>query len=218
MGRRTSALAQDSPVAELAQWLEALRQQAGLSYLQMAQQVQGKHQFSAATYWRAVRGSRVPRWPVVDSFVRACHGDAAARARAHRLWDTAARLQRPVAALRTPALDPMFVTNPGELRAALLALHRRAGCPSLRDLERRATVHGVTVLPHSTLGAVLRGERMPSEHLLAYFIAACGVPTAPPHVWEQARLRARAYRRENRRARLQTNLVGVARTGVVPHR
>ncbi|MEU5646612.1 helix-turn-helix domain-containing protein [Streptomyces milbemycinicus] len=69
-----------------------------------------------------------------------------------------------------------------------------AGGLSLRELEARATSHGVTLLPHSTVGAVLRGERMPSRMLLIHFVEACGVSRAPTGAWEDAWERADAYR------------------------
>lgn len=193
MGRIISALPGTDSARELAQWLESLRQQADLSYEQVAQQ----GMFSTATIWRATRGTSVPRWQVTEAFVTACGGDLR---QARRLWNAAEELRtsrRSGAAnvSTTPTLQPWFIRTPAELLQAMISMRLQAGNPSLGTLERRATVGGVTLLPHSSLSAVLRGERMPSRGFLVHFVQACGVASEPIEVWVDAWNRAEEYRR-----------------------
>ncbi|MEU5032329.1 helix-turn-helix domain-containing protein [Streptomyces milbemycinicus] len=194
MGRTSSAPAEADPVVELAQWLRSLRQQAGLAYQQMAHTTPAG--FAAATLWRAARGTTVPRWPVVEAFATACGGDLG---QARRMWTAAAEQRRfsrsPAPGSRSePVLRPEFIHTPAQLLQAMRAMQLEAGGLSLRELEARATSHGVTLLPHSTVGTVLRGERMPSRMLLIHFVQACGVSRAPTGAWEDVWERADAYR------------------------
>ncbi|MEU4893373.1 helix-turn-helix transcriptional regulator [Streptomyces sp. NPDC044780] len=196
MGRTPGAHAEADPAVELAQWLRSLRRQAGLTYQRMARKTPAAG-FAPATLWRAARGTSVPRWPVVAAFVTACGGELA---QARRMWTAAAEQHRSVHSAapssgREPVLGPEFIHTPAQLLQAMRAMRLEAGGPSLRELEDRATSYGVTLLPHSTVGAVLRGERMPSKTLLLHFVAACGVSRAPSGVWEDAWDRAAAYRR-----------------------
>ncbi|MDU9001715.1 helix-turn-helix transcriptional regulator [Streptomyces mirabilis] len=55
-------------VAELARELRALRRSAQLTY----QRLSAKSHYSTATLSAAASGNTVPKWEVVDSFVRAC--------------------------------------------------------------------------------------------------------------------------------------------------
>ncbi|MFD8384995.1 helix-turn-helix transcriptional regulator [Streptomyces sp. NPDC059679] len=194
MGRTPSAPAEADLAVELAQWLRSLRQQAGLTYQQMAHKTRAG--FASATLWRAARGTTVPRWPVVEAFATACGGDLG---QARRMWTAAAEQRRssrsPALGSRSePVLRPEFIHTPAQLLQAMRAIQLEAGGLSLRELEARATSHGVTLLPHSTVGAVLRGERMPSKKLLVHFVEACGVSRAPTAAWEDAWERADAYR------------------------
>ncbi|MEU1906242.1 helix-turn-helix domain-containing protein [Streptomyces hygroscopicus] len=196
MGRTPGARAEADPVVGLAQWLRSLRRQAGLTYQQMAHRTDAAG-FAPATFWRAARGTTVPRWAVVEAFVTACGGDPG---QARGRWTAAAERRREVPAgpggrREEPVLGPEFIHTPAQLLQAMRAMRLDAGGPSLRELEDRARFHGVTLLPHSTVGAVLRGERMPSKTLLLHFVAACGVSRAPIGVWEDAWDRADAYRR-----------------------
>ncbi|MGA5281573.1 helix-turn-helix domain-containing protein [Streptomyces griseoincarnatus] len=55
-------------VAELARELRALRRSSGLTYKDLA----GKSHYSAAALSTAASGKTVPKWEVVESFVRGC--------------------------------------------------------------------------------------------------------------------------------------------------
>lgn len=55
-------------VAELARELRALRRSSGLTYKELA----GKSHYSAAALSTAASGKTVPKWDVVESFVRGC--------------------------------------------------------------------------------------------------------------------------------------------------
>ncbi|MCG0284084.1 helix-turn-helix transcriptional regulator [Streptomyces sp. PSAA01] len=195
MGRTPSAPAEADLAAELAQWLRSLRQQAGLTYQQMAHKTPTAG-FAPATLWRAARGTTVPRWPVVEAFATACGGDLE---QARRMWAAATEQRRSLRSASPgirgePVLRPEFIHTPAQLLQSMRAMQLEAGGLSLRELEDRAISHGVTLLPHSTVGAVLRGERMPAKRLLIHFVEACGVSRAPTGAWEDAWDRADAYR------------------------
>lgn len=76
-----------------------------------------------------------------------------------------------------------------ELHLAMCELRRRAGNPSLRELQNRAGQNGE--LPHSTLGRILRRETVPHLRHVIEFAAACGEDakalTTWAAAWENAR-------------------------------
>ncbi|MET9467292.1 hypothetical protein ABZY44_21300 [Streptomyces sp. NPDC006544] len=138
---------------------------------------------SRSTLYRAelvrISGRRpsIPAWPVVEAYTKACGGNTA---EARRLWTKAAGAPAPGKAStlpRRPAMAPQYICEPADLLRALRALRLRAGNPSLRELGLRAVPVGstVTLLPRSTLGAVLNGTRHCRRDFLADFVRACGV-------------------------------------------
>ncbi|UED84508.1 hypothetical protein [Streptomyces profundus] len=214
MGRAESALAQHHPVTALAQWLESLRQRSGMSWSQLALTVEklttGRDEgagspISRSTLFRAARGVGPPRWETVRAFTRACGGD---EREAKRRWAAADR-HRAARAAPEPAVGvpgPRFLTEPWQLVRAMVLTRREHGNPTLRELEDRARVHGVSLLPHSTLGAVLRG-RMPGKTLLLAFFRYCGgASDSQLAEWADAWDRVRAL--EGARARQTVPLPG----------
>lgn len=203
MGRTNSALAEQT-ARGLTQWLWSLRQASGLTISQVAIRTELVGMpTSRSTLYRAelVRASgrrpSVPAWPVVEAYTKACGGSIA---EARRLWTKAAAVQAPGKASsvpRRPAMAPQYISEPADLLIAMRDLRLRAGNPSLRELEKRATASSgaVTVLPRSTLGAVLNGTRNCRREFLADFVRACGVTKEPEVMrWLAAWDRIEAYR------------------------
>ncbi|WP_191971849.1 helix-turn-helix domain-containing protein [Streptomyces luteolifulvus] len=176
----------------LAQWLESLRRRSGLSWSQMARTAHiGGLMVSQSTLFRAAQGERLPKWKTVQAFVRVCGGDAR---EARRLWSNADRHEaaRGGQVPRSVVLSPQFITEPWQLVQAMNHMRRESGNPTLRELEERAVVRGVSFLPKSTVGAVLRG-RLPAKALLLNFVRYCGnVPDEQLQHWADAWERVRS--------------------------
>jgi len=195
MRRTHRALTPRNPVETLAQWLESLRQRAGLSWSQMAQTSEEMGLLvSQSTLFRAAQGEKLPKWKTVQAFTRVCGGDERA---AKRLWAGADRCAaaRTGGVPRIVVLPPQFIVEPWQLVHAMNQIRRENGNPTLRELEEKAIRHGVSFLPRSTIGAVLRG-RMPAKAMLLNFVRYCGnVPDNQLEHWADAWERANAYRK-----------------------
>ncbi|MFF4756944.1 hypothetical protein ACWD5R_45450 [Streptomyces sp. NPDC002514] len=198
MGRINGALAQHNPTKTLAQWLESLRRRSGLSWSQMAQTASEMDlRVSRSTLFRAAQDEKLPRWKTVQAFTRACGGD---EREAKRLWARADRCgsgptgEEP----RIVVLPAEFITEPWQIVQAMKRMRREHGNPTLRELEKRAYIdlkNKVSLLPRSTVGAVLRG-RMPAKNLLLSFVRYCGnIPESQLQGWEDAWERANAFRK-----------------------
>jgi transcriptional regulator with XRE-family HTH domain len=201
MGRPEQPVSASSkPLKELALWLRSQRGLAGLRYAQMAT-LTG---LSAATLSRAASGKVVPTRRAVVAYTQACQGDVD---KAAALWRAARRADpRTPQAQRPPHLE--LIEDFPQLRAAMVELRAKIGCPPLRELQRKAGRHGE--LPQSTLDRVLRGAAVPSKDLLRCFVQACRVPNSEETAWEAAWDRAdrqrnqrvqTAYRQEQTRRR-----------------
>lgn len=198
MGRTHGALAQHNPIETLAQWLESLRQRSRMCWRQMAQTVvETGLSLSESTLYRAAQGKTVPKWKTVQAFTQVCGGD---EREAKRLWGRADRYAagRTDGGLRVVVVPPQFITEPWQLIHAMNHMRRENGNPTLRELEEKAYVdveNKVSLLPKSTVGAVLQG-RMPAKDLLLNFVRHCGnVPEIQIQDWEDAWERANAYRK-----------------------
>ncbi|WP_318204705.1 hypothetical protein [Streptomyces sp. SCL15-4] len=204
MGRTSGALVRHTPVETLAQWLESLRRRSGTSWDQMARiAVASGLPATRSTLYRAARGEALPKWRTVQAFTRVCGGD---EREAKRLWTAAARHEAADggAAPRVTAPPPRFITEPWQLVHAMREMCRENGHPTLRELEERAYIdiaNKVSLLPKSTLGAVLRG-RMPARDLLLNFVRYCGnVPESRLGDWADAWDRVHALHGHHRAPR-----------------
>ncbi|MGW4493175.1 hypothetical protein [Streptomyces sp. NPDC004376] len=198
MGRVPGALARHNSMEALAQWLESLRRRSGMSWDQMARTAVDRGlPVTRSTLYRASRGETLPKWKTVQAFTRVCRGD---EHMAKRLWTSADR-HKAASGGGTPhvmVMAPQFITEPWQLVHAMKGMCRENGNPTLRELERRAYIdveNKVSLLPKSTVGAVLQG-RMPGKDLLLDFARYCGnVPDDRLKDWEDAWERAHAFRK-----------------------
>jgi transcriptional regulator with XRE-family HTH domain len=194
MGRKEAPIrASNKALSDLALWLRAQRRRSGLTYAQMA----ACTGLSPSSLSRAAQGDRVPSRAVVEAFTRGCGGDVR---KALSLWRNA-RYAQSRSSSRTPAslpILPEYIHSFAQLHAAMVELHKRAGSPSLRQLEAsEAGKHGR--LPHSTLGRVLRGQAVPTKELFVSFIRACSTATPlEASAWEAAWERANDEKRNER--------------------
>ncbi|SDQ59793.1 peptidoglycan-binding protein [Thermostaphylospora chromogena] len=86
--------------------------------------------------------------------------------------------------------DPRRAANAAEFVAEMRRLRAWSGL-TFRQLERNAASAG-DVLPHSTLVAALRRDRLPREDLLRAFTRACGCDPAEVAEWMEVRRRLAA--------------------------
>ncbi|MFD6470396.1 helix-turn-helix domain-containing protein [Streptomyces goshikiensis] len=195
MGRRENAVAASTRQMEaLALWLRAQRQREALTYAAMAQRI--NYGFTASMLSRAAGGKTVPTRQVVEAFARACQADPV---EARRLWK-AARAAEHTRRRRAGEFEdladkvvqvyshPKVIETVGELRRAMVHLRARDGQPSLAELQRRAgqAPDGRYLLPKSSLGAVLRGDAVPTRgHVLA-FTEALGMSRRKVGEWGNA--------------------------------
>ncbi|MGI5451328.1 helix-turn-helix domain-containing protein [Streptomyces sp. CA-243310] len=195
MGRRENAVAADTRQMEaLALWLRAQRRRAALTYAAMAQHI--NYDFTASMLSRAAGGKTVPTWQVVEAFARACQGDAA---EGRRLWK-AARAAEHTRRRRAGEFEdladkvvqvyshPKVIETVGELRRAMVHLRARDGQPSLAQLQQRAGQNqdGRHRLPKSSLGAVLRGDAVPTRGHVVAFAHALGMSRRKTEEWGKA--------------------------------
>ncbi|MFH8789167.1 helix-turn-helix domain-containing protein [Streptomyces roseoverticillatus] len=158
-------------VGALAAYLRAQRAASGRTYAELA----AGALCSQATLKRAASGGvRPPDWEMVCQYVHLCgHGDIdEARFLYERAQDAAVTAARD--ARRTTVVPkPQFVRDLGDLSGALRDAYRRAGSPSVREMERHA---GPGRLPHSTAHAIIRARTVP-KYVLSYiaFLEACEI-------------------------------------------
>ncbi|MFF5084429.1 HEAT repeat domain-containing protein [Actinoplanes sp. NPDC000266] len=97
-----------------------------------------------------------------------------------------------------PGVDPSAVETPEQLAACLDGLRRRRGL-SYQQMEKaagalppRADGRHWEPLGKSTVGEIVKGERLPSRAKLNTFLAVCGVPASGMPQWLAAWERASA--------------------------
>lgn len=175
---------QSRPVRELALWLRSQRKRSGMTYAQLAAHTG----YSTSSLSRAASGERLPSSTVVEAFAQGCGGDPR---KAAALWRRARyTTYRKADDEGTVAMLPDYIRSFAQLRAAVLELYRRAGSPSLRQLEATA-VGRFGGLPRSSVSRLLRGQSIPSRDLLIAFVRACSVTDGvETGVWESAWERA----------------------------
>jgi hypothetical protein len=187
----------------LAEYLRAGQGEARLTLGQIGEITA----YGTTTLQRAVSGITVPTFPVVLAFARACELDTEI---AHSLWLQARaernRFTRGAQHGEAPHLE--LVRDRADLSAALLALHERQGCPSVREMERRAESRRKDFggLSRSSAHRIIRRQAVPtSRQQLMAFLIACNCPEGEHHSWVRAWLRAQ-QRHEEEAARMKDEL------------
>ncbi|MFG2776131.1 helix-turn-helix domain-containing protein [Streptomyces sp. NPDC048350] len=166
--------------AKLAELLRKERARAALTYAEMA----ARAGVSAATLKRAASGTATPSQDTVQRFLTVCNSNQHVRTTAERLRLTARRDERGGRA----QLMPSTVSAPHDLADALEALHRNAGAPSYREMQRRASAH---LLPLASISRILNRKMLPvDEQQMAAFLTGCGMPSNTHAVWLDAWARA----------------------------
>ncbi|MEU8851936.1 helix-turn-helix transcriptional regulator [Streptomyces sp. NPDC048564] len=201
MGRREQPISPCSrSLQALAAWLRSGREEAGLTYEQLA----ARTPFSPDTLSRAASGSSVPRnVRVVVAYAGAC---GLPEAEAERLWKLARRDEARAAGVlngQRGGLHISMVKDFADLHSAIVELYQSAGSPALRSLDDRMGGHGQ--LPHSTVSRVLKGRSRPNRQFVLAFAEAVNVRRSEVAEWGKAWDRADRDRRStrSRRARVQ---------------
>ncbi|WP_374117016.1 helix-turn-helix domain-containing protein [Streptomyces sp. MNU76] len=191
MGRRENPIgARNQSLALLASRLRSWRQEAGLTYAQLAERTP----YSAATLSRAASGRTVPAREVVVAFAGACGGEPR---HAEYLWRWARVDRFEVAGKRRRSrrVHVTLIRDFAELHAGMVELYQLDGSCSYRELESRAVAVGER-LPRTTIGRFLTRATVPSRDFVLAFVRACGVDDHELEAWGQAWDRARRQRRK----------------------
>lgn len=164
-------------LAEFAELLGAVREQAGLTVRQLGRSTNYSHPHVA----RAATGKKLPSWQLTSAYLNACGVGGEDLRSWRRLWTIAkdrerrfrrsgptalpplaadADWQKAVSAVR--AIEPLLpfirkVTTLDDLSIALVRLGMRRGLDSLRKVE------ATTGIPWATLHGWYTGKRKPSE-------------------------------------------------------
>ncbi|MEU6444963.1 helix-turn-helix transcriptional regulator [Streptomyces sp. NPDC047046] len=177
----------------MAAWLRSGREEAGLTYEQLA----ARTPFSPDTLARAVSGSSVPRnVKVVLAYAAAC---GLPEAEAERFWKLARRDEAHAAGAlngQRGGLQISVVQDFADLRSAIVEQYQNAGRPPLRTLDARIGGHGR--LPHSTVSRVLNGKSRPTRSFVVAFAEAVNVRRSDLAEWGKAWDRADRDRRSTR--------------------
>ncbi|CAL9668467.1 helix-turn-helix domain-containing protein [Streptomyces sp. enrichment culture] len=197
MGRREQPIRPCSKsLWALAAWLRSGREEAGLTYEQLA----ARTSFSPDTLARAASGSSVPRnVKVVVAYAVACGLSAA---EAERLWKVARRDEARAAGVlngQRSGLHISVVKDFAGLHSAIVEQYQNAGSPPLRTLDDRIGGHGR--LPHSTVSRVLNGQSRPSRPFVLAFAEAVNIRPSEVAEWGKAWDRADRDRRSTRSRR-----------------
>lgn len=197
MGRREQPIRPCSKSLQaLAAWLRSGREEAGLTYEQLA----ARTPFSPDTLARAASGSSVPR--NVEVVVAYAGGCGLSQAEAERLWRAARRDEARAAGVLTgqrSGLHISVVKDFADLHSAIVEQYQNAGSPALRKLDDRIGGHGR--LPHSTVSRVLNGQSRPSRSFILAFAEAVNVRRSEVAEWGKAWDRADRDRRSTRSRR-----------------
>jgi transcriptional regulator with XRE-family HTH domain len=135
--------------------LQRVRQQAGLTYRELADHAHYSH----AHLVRATNGRQLPSWDVTTAFLIGCGVPSELLPVWRRHWEAASRKPEDVSELLRTA------QTPEHLGAALTAL---AGPRSLRTLAR------LTGIPRTTIQAWFRGTRLAQRDRLDQLVRALG--------------------------------------------
>lgn len=197
MGRREQPIRPCSKsLRALAAWLRSGREEAGLTYEQLA----ARTPFSPDTLARAASGSSVPRnLKVVVAYAGAC---GLSETEAERLWKLARRDEARAAGVLNGQRSGMHISvvkDFADLHSAIVEQYQNVGSPPLRNLDARIGGHGR--LPHSTVSRVLNGQSRPSRSFILAFAEAVNVRRSEVAEWGKAWDRADRDRRSTRSRR-----------------
>jgi transcriptional regulator with XRE-family HTH domain len=145
-------------IAGFAAALLRVREQAGLSYRELADQAHYSH----AHLVRATSGRQLPTWEVATAFLTGCGVPAELLPVWRRHWEAAGRDSQDVTGLLDRA------DSPAELGAALASLARPH---SLRTLEQ------LTGIPRTTIQGWFQGTRLAGRDRLDQLVRAVGGTT-----------------------------------------
>ncbi|MGW1530304.1 helix-turn-helix domain-containing protein [Streptomyces sp. NPDC002159] len=181
-------------LGRLAIWLRRHRNQAGLSYRQLAERTV----YSSVTLSRATTGEKIPRLPVVEAFTRACGGNVA---HARQLWREARWEEHRTSEVVHPIPPKLSaVKNPEDMITALQDLYYRSGAMPIEEIERRAGTP--SLLPHTTLHRMILGETMLQLEQLVAFLNVCDVHERERGAWLKAWTRAWRRRESEKEMRV----------------
>ena len=157
--RRRQSPLPDAVVSAVSAELQRQREQAGLTYRDLAD-IAG---YSLATVTAACGGRRLPSWKATRAIVEACGGDADAMRGLYEQACTAEGRPLPESAEAvTDPPDPAEAETPEQLVACMARLRSWAGSPSLAKLNLRSGGH----LPPTTISGVLRRKSLPRRDLV----------------------------------------------------
>lgn len=163
MGRPERPVNGPPHLESLALYLRSYRDNAGVTYEEMAQHVDA----SPATLKRTAAGATVPKWGRVMQFHYAI-----LRNRGRTLdefsikeglrdrWIMARREER--GTLEVEKITPEKVISSDELKYALWTLYERAGAPPLRAVQARSG--GEMLLPLSSLSRIASQQTIPADN------------------------------------------------------
>ncbi|WP_177235655.1 helix-turn-helix transcriptional regulator [Streptomyces sp. MUSC 14] len=194
MSRRENPIGQcGKSLHALAAWLRAGREAAGLTYEQLA----ARTEFSADTLSRAASGRNVPKnLSVVLAYADACD---LPEKDAEKLWKTARRDEARAQGVLSGNHSGVHISiakDFADLHSAIVDLYQEGGSPPLRSLDAR--LGGVGLLPHSTVGRVLKGRSTPSRQFVLAFAEALGARRSDLAEWGKVWDRADRDRRSTR--------------------
>lgn len=193
--------------AALARRLHELRQEAGLTFAELAERTAALGEpalaVSAATLKRAAGCRTLPKQITVVAYARGCGAIARQEQEVLRLWARArAKTRGILRQLHAPAVHNIRTRR--EFTAALAAVYESAGAPPLRTVQQRAgtvpqpvaaaSENEVFLLPLGTLWRIAnRKTKLPAWKHCEAFLRGCGISGAHTlQDWKRAWRHARA--------------------------
>ncbi|MFB6854852.1 helix-turn-helix domain-containing protein [Streptomyces sp. NPDC056341] len=171
----------------LAEHLRAMRQDAGLTYRQLAERTN----YSSAQLKRAASGVSLPAYKLMLSYATGCSSERKgewrwARMQATNLYEEACeavRRKRIEARASTVRPKPEYARDPADLSGAMRDAWARAGRLPSREMEARSAGQ----LPHSTAHAICKGRCIPRDfRQFVAFLHACKINGTALGSWFRA--------------------------------
>ncbi|MFE0449098.1 helix-turn-helix domain-containing protein [Streptomyces fungicidicus] len=188
MGRPEKPVDHTVPaLGALAEHLRAMRQDAGLTYRQLAERTH----YSAAQLKRAASGERLPTYELVLSYARGCCVPWVRKTEWDRMQATnlyeeafqAVRRNRIEARASTVLPKPEYVRDQADLSGAMRDAWSHAGRLPSREMEARSAGQ----LPHSTAHAICKGRCIPRDfRQFVTFLHACEISGTALGPWFRA--------------------------------